>query len=138
MKKEIPEETKLNTELKKDGSLRIISILMLLIGIGFFIVIFYFKTTKPESEEYFTKYEDGTQVGTIFQSTENDLVIGNDTNNALKLCFKKDDGLYYKAILIHRDDNVCSKCSGENVIKISEDGELYVECLDCGNIIKKE
>ena len=33
--------------------------------------------------------------------------------------------------------NVCSKCSGENVIKISEDGELYVECLDCGNIIKK-
>ena len=34
--------------------------------------------------------------------------------------------------------NVCSKCSGENVIKISEDGELYVECLDCGNIIKKE
>lgn len=62
MKKEIPEETKLNTELKKDGSLRIISILMLLIGIGFFIVIFYFKTTKPESEEYFTKYEDATML----------------------------------------------------------------------------
>lgn len=34
--------------------------------------------------------------------------------------------------------NVCSKCGGQNVTKISEDGELFIECLDCGNIIKKE
>ena len=62
MKKEMPEGTKLNSELKKDWSLRIMSILILLIVIEFFVAIFYFETRKPEPEEYFIKYEDATML----------------------------------------------------------------------------
>ena len=89
----------------------------------FFSNVCHYKPLEMRKPVNFTKYADGTQVGTIFQSTENDLVIGNDTNNSLKLCFKKDDGLYYKAILIHRDDNIIGGCYidhyGENVFKNS-------------------
>ena len=85
----------------------------------FFSNVCHYKPLEMRKPVNFTKYADGTQVGTIFQSTENDLVIANDTNNSLKLCFKKDDGLYYKAIEIHEDGAATGGCYidhyGENV-----------------------
>lgn len=89
----------------------------------FFSNVCHYKPLEMRKPINFSNFTGDTQVGTIFQSTENDLVIGNDTNNSLKLCFKKDDGLYYKAILIHRDDNIIGGCYidhyGENVFKNS-------------------
>lgn len=85
----------------------------------FFSNVCHYKPLEMRKPVNFAKYADGTQVGTIFQSTENDLVVGCETSNSLKLCFRKDDGLYYKAILIHRDDNIHGNCIidfwGENI-----------------------
>lgn len=86
---------------------------------NFFSNVCHYKPLEMRKPINFSNFTGDTQVGTIFQSTENDLVIGNDTNNSLKLCFKKDDGLYYKAIKIHRDDNSQGNCIvdfyGENI-----------------------
>lgn len=89
----------------------------------FFSNVCHYKPLEMRKPINFVKYEGDINVGTIFQSTENDLVVGCETSNSLKLCFRKDDGLYYKAILIHRDDNLNGGCYidhwGENVFKNS-------------------
>ena len=85
----------------------------------FFEKVCHYKLLEMRKSIDFSNFIGDVHVGTIFQSAENDLVIANDTNNSLKLCFKKDDGLYYKAIEIHEDGAATGGCYvdhyGENV-----------------------
>ena len=85
----------------------------------FFNPVCHYSPLEMRKPINFIKYTDGTQVGTIFQSNDNNMIIGCDTGNYLNLCYKKDDGIYYNAIKIHRDDNSQGNCIidffGENI-----------------------
>ena len=89
----------------------------------FFSNVCHYKRLEMRKPIDFYNFAGNTQVGTIFQSDNNNMVIGCDTGNNLQLCYKKDDGLYYDAIKIHRDDGIQGGCFvdhwGENVFKNS-------------------
>ena len=85
----------------------------------FFSNVCHYKPLKMRKSIDFSNFIGDVHVGTIFQSDSNNMVIGCDTGNYLQLCYKKDDGLYYNAIKIHRDDNSQGNCIidfwGENI-----------------------
>ena len=85
----------------------------------FFGNVCHYKPLKMRKPIDFSNSSGDTQVGTIFQSDNNNMVVGCDTGNYLQLCYKKDDGKYYNAIKIHRDDNSQGNCVidlyGENI-----------------------
>ena len=66
----------------------------------FFSDVCHYKNLEMRRGINFTKYEDGTKLGAIYQNTVNDMVVTCDVGNALKLCYKKNDGKYYNAITV--------------------------------------
>lgn len=95
----------------------------------FFSDVCHYRPLELRGGVNFTKYEDGTQIGTAYQSSANNMIVGCDINNSLKLCYKKNDNKYYDAISIHRDDNVNGGCFvdhwGKNVFKNSTQTSGY-------------
>ena len=85
----------------------------------FFGDVCHYKRLEMRKPIIFYNFAGAIQVGNIFQSDNNNMIIGCDTGNYLQLCYKKDDGLYYNALKIHGDTNVTGGCYvdhyGENV-----------------------
>ena len=84
----------------------------------FFSNVCHYNPLEMRKSINFYNSAGAIQVGKIFQSSDNNMIIGCDTGNSLRLCYKKDDG-YYNAIKMHRDDNATGGCYidyyGENV-----------------------
>lgn len=77
----------------------------------FFAKVCHYYPLEMRSSLFFQRDVDGTLIsaGSVFQSSNNNLVISCNTTNSLNLSYTKDNSSY-AAINIHRDDNAKNGC----------------------------
>lgn len=66
----------------------------------FFSEVCHYKNLQLRNQLYFTNYVTGNIIGKLYQSSTNDMVVACDVGNALRLCYKKNDGQYYNTITV--------------------------------------